>query len=254
MKLPVQVVLHADDDTEAVVRAVFTLQREQPLAPDTLGLQLGEAKDLLAAVQDTLVEHQVAAALSAQVECPECGLPRRHKDSRPIVVRTLFGRLRLDSPRWWHCGCSPRAALTFSPLASILPERTTPELSYLQARFAGLVSYGLFADLLGALLSVGSGTARQHGALAGAGHRAASGGRARRGASSTAVNETVRSFPDRSCRWSWAWTAATCTLRPAQPPRRLVRSDRRQGRARRGPGELFRLRADLRHQAETPAV
>ncbi|MGH3610324.1 MAG: ISKra4 family transposase [Pseudonocardiaceae bacterium] len=155
MKLTVQVVLHADDDTETVVREVFTVQREQPLAPDTLGLGLGEAKDLLAAVQHTLVENQVAAALSTQVGCPECGLPRRHKDSRPIVMRTLFGRLRLDSPRWWHCGCSPQAALTFSPLASMLPERTTPELSYLQARFAGLVSYGLSTDLLGELLPLG---------------------------------------------------------------------------------------------------
>jgi hypothetical protein len=65
------------------------------------------------------------------------------------------GRLRLDSPRWWHCGCQPRTNQTFSPLASILPERTTPELSYLQARFAGLVSYGLSADLLGELLPLG---------------------------------------------------------------------------------------------------
>jgi hypothetical protein len=130
----VQVVLHADDETETVVSEAFILQREEPLTSDTLGLQLAEAKDLLAAVQDVLVEHQVATALSAQVKCPQCGLPRRHKDSRPIVMRTLFGRLRLDSPRWWHCGCSPRAALTFSPLASILPERTTPELSYLQAK------------------------------------------------------------------------------------------------------------------------
>ncbi|MGH3764795.1 MAG: ISKra4 family transposase [Pseudonocardiaceae bacterium] len=155
MKLTVQVVLHADDDTETVVREVLTVQREQPLAPDTLGLGLGEAKDLLAAVQHTLVENQVAAALSTQVGCPGCGLPHRHKDSRPIVMKTLFGRLRLDSPRWWHCGCQPQTNTTFSPLASILPERTTPELSYLQARFAGLVSYGLSADLLGELLPLG---------------------------------------------------------------------------------------------------
>src|SRR5664279_3319849 len=59
MKVTVQVVLHADDDTQTVVREVFTLTREAALAPDTLGLQLQEAKDLLAAVQDTLVEHQV---------------------------------------------------------------------------------------------------------------------------------------------------------------------------------------------------
>ena len=46
MKVTVQVVLHADDDTQTVVREAFTLNRES-LAPDTVGLQLQEAKDLL---------------------------------------------------------------------------------------------------------------------------------------------------------------------------------------------------------------
>jgi len=100
MKVTVQVVLHADDDTQTVVvREAFTLTRKA-LEPDTVGLQLQEAKDLLAAVQDTLVEHQVNTALSSVVACPDCGNPRRHKDSRRIVMRTLFGTLRLDSPRW----------------------------------------------------------------------------------------------------------------------------------------------------------
>src|SRR5450756_3119685 len=88
MKLTVQVVLHADDDTETVLGEAVTLIRQE-LAPETLGLQLQEAKDLLAAVQITVVEHQVAAALACQVTCPDCGVPRRHKDSRPIVMRTL---------------------------------------------------------------------------------------------------------------------------------------------------------------------
>jgi hypothetical protein len=70
-------------------------------------------------------------------------------------MRTLLGKLRLDSPRWWHCGCQPQMNKTFSPLAAILPERTTPELSYLQARFAGLVSYGVSAALLGELFPLG---------------------------------------------------------------------------------------------------
>jgi len=155
MKVTVQVVLHADDDTQTVVREVFTLTREAALAPDTVGLQLQEAKDLLAAVQDTVVEHQVRTALSAQAGCLDCGHPFRHKDSRRIVVRTLFGVLHLDSPRWWSCPCTPRMARTFSPLAAVLRERTTPELSYLQARFAGLVSYGLSADLLNEILPLG---------------------------------------------------------------------------------------------------
>jgi hypothetical protein len=70
-------------------------------------------------------------------------------------MRTLFGTLRVDSPRWWHCGCLPQVVRTFSPLAAILPERITPELSYLQARFAGLVSYGLSATMLGEILPLG---------------------------------------------------------------------------------------------------
>jgi len=66
MRVTVQVVLYADDDTRTVLREVFTLTRAA-LAPDTVGLQLQEAKDLLAAVQDTVVEHQVITALSALV-------------------------------------------------------------------------------------------------------------------------------------------------------------------------------------------
>ena len=73
MKVTVQVVLHADDDSQTVVREVFTLTREA-LAPDTVGLQLQEANDLLAAVQHTVVEHQVSTALSAQIACPDCGI------------------------------------------------------------------------------------------------------------------------------------------------------------------------------------
>jgi hypothetical protein len=149
VKVTVQVVLHADDDadTPSVVREVFSLDRDA-LAPDTLGLGLSETKDLLAAVQDTLVEHQVSTAVAAQVVCPHCGRPRRHKDQRTIVVRSLFGTLRLPSPRWWHCPCAAQPTRTFRPLAVLLPERTTPELAYLQARFAGLVSYGISATLL----------------------------------------------------------------------------------------------------------
>ncbi|MBV8540964.1 MAG: hypothetical protein JO063_08535 [Pseudonocardiales bacterium] len=101
MKFSVRVVLHADDGTEAVVHEVFHLDRGA-LTPENLG----DAKDLLAAVQGTLVTEQVTAGVAAQVGCPRCGRPRRHKDVRGIVVRSLFGTLRLPSPRWWHCPCT----------------------------------------------------------------------------------------------------------------------------------------------------
>ena len=37
---------------------------------------------------------------------------------------------------------------TFSPLATLLPERTTPELLFLETKWAALVSYGLTSTLL----------------------------------------------------------------------------------------------------------
>jgi hypothetical protein len=99
VKVSVQLIVHPDDDAAAapMVREVFSLDRDG-LTPDTLGLQLAEAQDLLVAVQDTLITHQVRDAVAAQVPCPHCGRPRRHKDTRAIVVRSLFGALRLPSP------------------------------------------------------------------------------------------------------------------------------------------------------------
>jgi hypothetical protein len=155
MKLSVQIVVHSDNGpAEPVVREVFALDRDG-LASDTLGLQLAEAQDLLAAVQDSLVDQQVQRVIAAQAPCRYCGRARRHKDTRQIMVRSLFGVLRLASPRWWHCDCRAQPTRTFQPLAGLLPERTTPELAYLQARFAGLVSYGITAQLLGELLPLG---------------------------------------------------------------------------------------------------
>jgi hypothetical protein len=78
MKLSVRVVPHADDGIETVVYEVFHLDRG-PLTPDSLGLGLAEAKDLLAAVQSALVTEQVNAGVAAQVACPRCGRARRHK-------------------------------------------------------------------------------------------------------------------------------------------------------------------------------
>jgi hypothetical protein len=43
MKVTVQVVLHTDDDSQTVVREVFTLTREA-LAPDTVGLHCRRPK------------------------------------------------------------------------------------------------------------------------------------------------------------------------------------------------------------------
>jgi len=54
-----------------------------------------------------------------------------------------------------NSSCQPQSTRTFSPLVAGLPERTTPELLYLESKFAGLVSYGLSAKLLAETLPLG---------------------------------------------------------------------------------------------------
>src|SRR5712691_5071417 len=118
-------------------------------------MQLAEAKELLQRVQEVLIDEQVRGCVAEQIACPGCGRPRAHKDSKTIVMRTLFGTVRLASPQWRHCSCQPQPTRTFCPLAAALPQRTTPELLYLESKFAGLVSYGQSAKLLAETLPLG---------------------------------------------------------------------------------------------------
>jgi len=157
MRVRVQVIVEPDGDDDekpSVVHEVGQIELSE-LAGDTLGLQLAEAKELLQRVQAVLIDEQVCVHLARQVPCPTCGRARAHKDTHPIVVRTLFGTLHLRSPRWLQCPCQSHPTRTFSPLAAALPERSTPELLYLESKFAGLVSYGQSAKLLAETLPLG---------------------------------------------------------------------------------------------------
>ena len=68
--------------------------------------------------------------------------------------RTLFGKLTLTSPRLCHCDCVLHSTKSFSPLAYLLEERTSPEYLYLQTKFAALMSYGLSAKVLAEVLPI----------------------------------------------------------------------------------------------------
>jgi hypothetical protein len=147
MKVTIQVVIERDDELP-IVDEIACLERET-LAPDTLGLTLAEAKTVLAELQDTLVKEQVATFVAQQQICPHCGARRPRKGHHPIVVRSLFGKLTLVSPRLYTCTCqADDSRQSSSPLAELLSERTTPELRYLEAKWAALLPYGVTVDAL----------------------------------------------------------------------------------------------------------
>ncbi len=64
--------------------------------------------------------------------------------------------MELASPRLFYCGCELENELpeakTFSPLAIALPERTSPELLYLEAKFGAQISFDLSQKLLAEVL------------------------------------------------------------------------------------------------------
>ena len=154
MKVTVQIVIDAQDGTPPATEQVTVVARDG-LTMASAGLALAEAHEVLSGIQHHLVTAQAAAAAVAGRPCGSCGRARARKDTRPIVLRTLFGTLRLESPRYKACPCAAGGSATVSPVAALLPERTTPELLLWEARYAALTSYGAAATLLSEAFPLG---------------------------------------------------------------------------------------------------
>jgi hypothetical protein len=152
MRIRIQVLIEADQEaTPACVEEVACFERG-PLSPETLGLRLDEAKDMLAGVQQVMAAQQVEDYMEQQRQCSHCHEPLACKGHHQIGLRTLFGKLTLSSPRLYTCSCEPQQKRSWSPIATLFSERSTPELLCQEVRWASLLSYGLTVKLLGDLL------------------------------------------------------------------------------------------------------
>ena len=139
MKVRIQVTIESELRDTPVTEEVACIQRED-LAPETLGMTMAEAKDLLAHVQASMAQEQTREYIAQQRPCPHCGKVRSDKGQHRIVFRSLFGKLSLPSPRLYTCSGQPQEQQSLSPLAQCLPERTAPEWLYLQKFFMALNS------------------------------------------------------------------------------------------------------------------
>ena len=137
MQVKVQVVTLRDDGEESL-QEVACVERDE-LTPASLGLSIADSKAILQGIQEVVVEWQMHAYLNSQRHCPQCGKLRHRKGSHHTVFRTVFGDLPVESPRFTHCPCQAHETESFSPLAELLPEHTTPELLYLGDQMGLLV-------------------------------------------------------------------------------------------------------------------
>ena len=131
-----------------------------------VGLALGEAKSILGKLQQTIVRQQLESYLAERRACPHCQRPRAIKGYHPLRFRTAFGDIDLRSPRWHRCRCEQSREATFCPLSELLTVHTSPELTYLQAKWAAQVSFAAVGALLHDVLPVDQGlrpeTIRRH--------------------------------------------------------------------------------------------
>jgi hypothetical protein len=93
------------------------------------------------------VQEQAVEFLKSATCCKGCGQKHATKSTRALVYRTAFGKTSLRSPQLYsrcaHCKLSASENATFDPLAFALPERTHPQWTWLQCRFASVMSYRL---------------------------------------------------------------------------------------------------------------
>jgi hypothetical protein len=164
MKYTVHVVITTDEG-QTETREIASIERED-LTPTTLGLTLAAGKAVLKALPEVIVQQQLTAYLETQRPCTHCGHVQRSKGYHTTQVRTVFGTISVQSPRLHQCSCQPPPAKTFSPRAALLHEHVTPELLFLETKWAALVSYGVTAELLHEVLPIDDalapGTIREH--------------------------------------------------------------------------------------------
>ena len=143
MKIKIQMVI--DDQPQYTEIACF---EKENLSVETLGLTLKEGKIITEGIQKALVSNQVTDYITKLQPCPCCGKLRHIHGYHQLIYRTLFGKMHLDSPRLSECSCKSQKKTTFSPLVKILSKHTSPEFSYMQSKWASLMSYGLTAKFL----------------------------------------------------------------------------------------------------------
>jgi hypothetical protein len=135
------------------------------IASEEIGLTLQEGKDVLKQVQRNIVQTQIKVQGMASSRCMHCSGAQLVKDIRTRQIRTIFGKIAVSCRRG-------RPSILW-PLGLIELPSSTPELSYLLAKWGSTLSYRRAAEMLGELLPISDGvvshaTLRRHALAVGA--------------------------------------------------------------------------------------
>lgn len=111
------------------------------------GISLSESKQILKNLQSKIIYNQALKYIESKRKCACCNKNQNINRYYSIQYRTLFGIVNLSSPRLFYCQCHNSKIKTFSPLSNWLSDKNSPELLYIETKWASLVSFEQTANL-----------------------------------------------------------------------------------------------------------
>ena len=148
MRVSVQACIEGEGERPSRSITVGVIERDDEFAPSSgLGLFMSETQALLKQLQTVFQDEQVDRFFDVSAHCLSCQTPRGIKDTKRLVYRTVFGKASLRSSRYYSvcstCGFCSGDKSTVSPLSHALAERVHPQWTWLQCRYASVMSYRL---------------------------------------------------------------------------------------------------------------
>jgi len=149
-----RVTIEAIDPTGDTYKRTFQFEKDLgELSDGHVGCSIEQGKTIMAEVQKAVVEREVALWIAYSRVCHSCAGSLPIKDTQTRSILTVYGTVQVKYPRLMACQkCNPSRCSTFSPLASICPDRATPELLELSAKLGAMMPYRQASDILGTFL------------------------------------------------------------------------------------------------------
>ncbi len=146
MRYKIQIVID-DEQGQTQIEDVLQLTKSAEHGYE-VGLSLHESKTLLKALQETIILDQAKHYIQQHRPCPCCNKSRRIKEVTHLQYKTLFGTVVIPNLRLYHCKCKEMSQQTLSLLQPWLPEHTSPEMQYIESKWASYMSFNKTSELL----------------------------------------------------------------------------------------------------------